>query len=71
MSEYAVTSLQTVCPEGGGHPYWGDYNAIKYIGLNGRQPKFVSTYTDSTLGCTTQWTYTSTHQHISAAVHYL
>jgi hypothetical protein len=57
-----------VCPDIRG--YWGDYDDLQIVGfLNGSTaPTFVRTMTDSLLGCTEQWQYTSKAVHVRAAV---
>jgi hypothetical protein len=57
-----------VCPDNRG--YWGDYDDLQIVGfLNGSTaPTFIRTMSDSSLGCTEQWQYTSKAVHVRAAV---
>ena len=66
-----VMNYENVCPDlrSGGAGYWGDYNDIAWLGVTGGgSNRWITTYTDSTAGCPTQYNFFSEHAHVGSAV---
>ncbi|MFN0092510.1 MAG: hypothetical protein ACKVWR_19930 [Acidimicrobiales bacterium] len=50
---------------GGG--YWGDYDQLAPLGVDGGRLLLAQGFTDSSLGCTVQWRNWAQHTHVSLA----
>lgn len=63
---FDLDTPRTVCGDTRG--YWGDYDDLQFIGFapNSTTAQFLRTFTDSTAGCSEQWTFTSSAVHVSA-----
>jgi hypothetical protein len=63
FAENPLIAAHDVCADDRG--YWGDYNDIKFI-----EPpptdEFITVRTDSSLGCSQQWEWTSHHAHVES-----
>lgn len=58
-----------VCPDlrTGSGGYWGDYDEAAHVGRgNGGVPLFLLAFTDSSRGCVSQKTFSSSHVHVRA-----
>ncbi len=59
-----LVKAATICPDLRG--YLGDYDDLVHAGFSGATAIFVSTMTDSSAGCSKQWTFTAQQQHVRA-----
>jgi hypothetical protein len=69
LDPWEFTSGLPVCPDarqGGG--YWGDYDDMQLVSISSDNttPTFMRTFTDSSSGACSQWTYQATPQHVSS-----
>jgi hypothetical protein len=62
--ENPLVAAHDVCADDRG--FWGDYNDIKYF--DPPADDYITVRTDSSLGCPTQWEYTSHHAHVESVI---